>query len=227
MLALISAYTAVSRAASITIGDRFHHAGGGETGLGAVVIAEEQTAGQGRHGHTWHSEAGDGHLLLASCSAGARRSPWRWAWRRAEAIAQATGLACDLRWPNDLMLGRQESGRHPGAGRGWEGHGRHRHQRESHARSRPNWPLDATSLRLEAGRPHSRAKKSSWPCCPPWTRLLEFDQESVLRLFTHASSYAAGRRVTVRQPDGVIEGVTAGLTRTDSWWCARTMEPIP
>src|ERR1017187_6305258 len=28
--------------------------------VGTVVIAEEQTAGQGRHGHSWHSEAGAG-----------------------------------------------------------------------------------------------------------------------------------------------------------------------
>jgi len=27
---------------------------------GAVVIADEQTAGQGRHGHSWHSPAGGG-----------------------------------------------------------------------------------------------------------------------------------------------------------------------
>src|SRR5438876_5555396 len=28
--------------------------------MGTVVIAEEQTAGQGRHGHSWHSEKGLG-----------------------------------------------------------------------------------------------------------------------------------------------------------------------
>ena len=33
----------------------------------------------------------------------------------------------------------------------------------------------------------------------------------VLDLFTHASSYASGRRVVVHQPDGDIHGVTAGL----------------
>ena len=35
--------------------------------------------------------------------------------------------------------------------------------------------------------------------------------ESILRLFTHASSYALGRRVTVHQPGGVITGTTRGL----------------
>ena len=37
------------------------------------------------------------------------------------------------------------------------------------------------------------------------------DPETILQLFTHASSYVAGRRVTVDQPGGVITGTTAGL----------------
>ena len=35
------------------------------------VVADEQTAGQGRHGHSWHSEAGERHLLLDRARAGA------------------------------------------------------------------------------------------------------------------------------------------------------------
>ena len=48
--------------------------------LGSVVLAEEQTAGQGRHGHAWHSEPGARHLLLDGAPALARCSRWRWAW---------------------------------------------------------------------------------------------------------------------------------------------------
>jgi BirA family biotin operon repressor/biotin-[acetyl-CoA-carboxylase] ligase len=40
---------------------------------------------------------------------------------------------------------------------------------------------------------------------------LAYDTPAILRLFTQASSYAAGRRVEVQQADGVIRGVTAGL----------------
>ena len=40
---------------------------------------------------------------------------------------------------------------------------------------------------------------------------LAYDTPAILRLFTQASSYAAGRRVEVQQPGGVIRGVTAGL----------------
>ena len=37
------------------------------------------------------------------------------------------------------------------------------------------------------------------------------DTETILRLFAHASSYVAGRRVHVDQPGGLITGTTAGL----------------
>ena len=40
---------------------------------------------------------------------------------------------------------------------------------------------------------------------------LAYDTPAILRLFTRGSSYAAGRRVEVQQPGGVIRGVTAGL----------------
>ena len=73
-----------------------------------VWIADEQTAGRGRGGHTWHSAAGDGlyvsvllrpHLdgpdaLKISLAAGVAA---------ARAIEQAAGAAITLRWPNDLM----------------------------------------------------------------------------------------------------------------------------
>ena len=42
-------------------------------------------------------------------------------------------------------------------------------------------------------------------------RFVELDKDTIVRLFTRASTYAAGRRVTVAQPDGIIEGTTAGL----------------
>ena len=79
-----------------------------------VWIADEQTAGRGRGGHTWHSTPGDGlyvsiltrprlfgaDALKLSLAAGLAAST---------AVARTTGLEIDLRWPNDLMLP------HPGA----------------------------------------------------------------------------------------------------------------
>jgi BirA family biotin operon repressor/biotin-[acetyl-CoA-carboxylase] ligase len=176
--------------------------------FGAAVIAEEQTAGLGRHGHTWHSEPQAGIY----CSMVLEKRPvltLALGLAAAEAIAQATGLACDLRWPNDLMLGGKKVA---GIlvqlvdGRAVAGIGIN----VNHAAFPAELRAEATSLRLEAGREFAR-EEILLALLPAVDAFLEFDQEAILRLFGHASSYASGRRVTVRQPDGVIEGVTAGL----------------
>ena len=78
--------------------------GGAQLG---VWVADEQTAGRGRGGHTWHSAPGDGlyvsalwtphlpasvsHLSLAAGFA---------AW---DSIREVTGISVDVRWPNDLV----------------------------------------------------------------------------------------------------------------------------
>lgn len=84
----------------------------GATGCaeGSVFLAEEQTAGRGRGGHTWHSARAEGiycsvllrpHLppaqvLLLALAAGlAVRS----------AVIEVSGLEADLKWPNDLLIG--------------------------------------------------------------------------------------------------------------------------
>lgn len=175
---------------------------------GAVVVAEEQTAGQGRHGQSWHSEPGSGIY----CSIALDPSPaltLALGLAAQKAIFEATGLHCDLRWPNDLMLGGKKVA---GIlvqlvdGRAVAGIGIN----VNHAAFPAELRAEATSLRLEAGREFAR-EEILLALLPAVDAFLEFDQEAILRLFGHASSYASGRRVTVRQPDGVIEGVTAGL----------------
>src|SRR5712671_2720982 len=74
---------------------------------GTTVIAEEQTAGQGRHGHTWHSEKGQGlylSILISPKQAAAPTLTMALGLATAEAITSATALPCDLRWPNDVMV---------------------------------------------------------------------------------------------------------------------------
>ena len=77
---------------------------------GTVVVAEEQTAGQGRHGRRWHSEKGAG--LYVSIVLGRELPPeslqsltLALGLATREAILLATGLACELKWPNDLLIG--------------------------------------------------------------------------------------------------------------------------
>ena len=176
--------------------------------LGTVVLAGEQTAGQGRHGHSWHSEGGAG-LYCSLVLEAAPVLTLALGLATQTAILDATGIACDLRWPNDVMLGGKKLA---GIlvqlvdGKAIAGIGINAGQTEFPGELAGS----ATSLRMWTGR----------EACP--TDLLiallravdsftTEDQESILRLFTHASSYAAGRRVTVHQPGGVITGTTAGL----------------
>ena len=74
-----------------------------------VWIADEQTAGRGRGGHTWHSAPGHGlyvsiltrpklfgaDALKLSLAAGLSAKT---------AVTETCGIDIDLRWPNDLML---------------------------------------------------------------------------------------------------------------------------
>jgi BirA family transcriptional regulator, biotin operon repressor / biotin---[acetyl-CoA-carboxylase] ligase len=174
--------------------------------IGDVVTADEQTAGQGRHGHSWHSEPRAGIY----CSIVLEPRPLltlALGLAAAEAIAHSTGIACDLRWPNDLMLGNRKTGGilvHLVEGKAIAGIGIN----VNNSAFPPE--LDATSLRLHTGRVFDRQTILD-ALLPAVASFAAEDAETVLRLFTHASSYAAGRRVVVHQPDGDITGVTAGL----------------
>jgi BirA family biotin operon repressor/biotin-[acetyl-CoA-carboxylase] ligase len=175
---------------------------------GTIVLADRQLAGQGRHGHMWHSETATGIY----CSLVLPPTPvltLALGLATAEAIAQSTGVQCDLRWPNDLMLDNRKAA---GIlvqlinGQAIAGIGINVNQTE--------FPDDidhlATSLRLHAGRELAR-EDILFALFPAIDSLTAEDPETIIRLFTHASSYAAGRRVTVDQPGGVITGTTAGL----------------
>jgi BirA family biotin operon repressor/biotin-[acetyl-CoA-carboxylase] ligase len=77
---------------------------------GTLVVAEEQTAGQGRHGRCWHSERESGLYVSIIL----RPEPYEDALQVItltvglavqEAVADATGVNCTLRWPNDVLAG--------------------------------------------------------------------------------------------------------------------------
>jgi BirA family biotin operon repressor/biotin-[acetyl-CoA-carboxylase] ligase len=77
-----------------------------------VWLADEQTAGRGRSGHTWHSAAGDGlyvSVLLRPRLFGADALKLSLAAGLAakHVVVEAGGIPAaqvDLRWPNDLMI---------------------------------------------------------------------------------------------------------------------------
>ena len=85
---------------------------------GAVVIADTQTAGRGRRGHEWFSPPGTGLYVSVVLRPGSAPGA---ASERAtklltlaagvalvEAVETATGLGVDVKWPNDLYIGRRK-----------------------------------------------------------------------------------------------------------------------
>ncbi len=82
---------------------------------GAVILAEEQTAGRGRAGRSWHSEraAGIYVTLLLRPKISPVQAPLltMMAGLSAHAaILAQTGLRPDVKWPNDLMLSGKKLG---------------------------------------------------------------------------------------------------------------------
>lgn len=175
---------------------------------GTIVLADCQLTGLGRQGHTWHSEPGAGIY----CSLVLPPSPvltLALGIATVEAIAQATGIQCDLRWPNDLMLdNRKVAGILVQLVHGLAiaGIGIN----VNHTAFPNDIEAEAISLRQHAGREIAR-EDILFALFPAIESLIDEDIETILRVFTCVSSYAAGRRVTVDQPGGVITGTTAGL----------------
>jgi BirA family biotin operon repressor/biotin-[acetyl-CoA-carboxylase] ligase len=82
---------------------------------GSVYFADEQLTGRGRGHHGWISSAGEGlyaSVLLRPQFSAARLPflPLAAGLAAAAAIRAVSGLAVDLRWPNDLLLGPRKAG---------------------------------------------------------------------------------------------------------------------
>ncbi len=184
---------------------------------GTIVLADEQTAGVGRLGRTWHSEPEAGIycsilLRLPLAPADLPIATLLLGLATAEAIQNATNLACDLRWPNDVLInGRKVAGilallvkSYVVAGIGIN---------VNHVSLPDGLRTPATSLRLETeGRLHSRENIviALLESLHRFTELLAArGKESILQAFTIASSYVTHRRVVV--DDSGTVGTTAGL----------------
>jgi BirA family biotin operon repressor/biotin-[acetyl-CoA-carboxylase] ligase len=71
---------------------------------GAVVTAAEQTAGRGRQGRTWSAPAGRAIL----CSIVVRDPPRLLPLVTGVALAETVGDGAQIKWPNDIWLGRRK-----------------------------------------------------------------------------------------------------------------------
>jgi BirA family biotin operon repressor/biotin-[acetyl-CoA-carboxylase] ligase len=198
------------------------HAGEPE---GAVFVAEQQTAGRGRGGHTWDSAQSVGIycsvvLRPAISPVDALFLSLMTGIAAAQAVEQMTGLHPDLRWPNDLLLnGKKVCGiltemnaeatqvRYVVLGIGIN---------VNHASFAGELEPIATSLRMESGRKWSRVELAAAllkSLDSEYRKFLEGGPEgrsSLLREFEARSSFARSRYVRVGEEDA-YEGVTEGL----------------
>ncbi|HWY26544.1 MAG TPA: biotin--[acetyl-CoA-carboxylase] ligase [Candidatus Angelobacter sp.] len=209
---------------------------------GAVVLAEEQTAGRGRAGRSWISEKSAGiHCTILL------RPPIPPAY--APMLTLVAGLAArdaaaeeldalpDIRWPNDLLVnGKKFCGI----------------LTEMHAEpDRMHWAVIgiginvnqtkmtaelseiATSLRIETGKVHSRLElliRLLRHLDRYYNQFLVEGAGPIVRRFAEVSSYFQGKRVRISTAIETFTGTTAGLESSGVLRVARDdgrgIEPI-
>ena len=190
---------------------------------GAVVIAEEQTAGRGRAGRSWVSEKSAGiHVtvllrpqispvqapLLTLVAGLASR----------DAIAEESGLTTDIRWPNDILLNGKKC-----CGILTEMHSEP--DRIHYAVvgiginvNQTKMPGEiaaiATSLRMETGRTHSRVMllaRLLRHLDRYYNQFIAQGAGPIVKRFAEVSSFYEGKRVRISTANETYTGTTAGL----------------
>lgn len=190
---------------------------------GAVVLAEEQTAGRGRAGRSWTSERSVGiycsvllrpaippsHAPMLTLLAGLAAR---------DAAAEELDSLPDIRWPNDLLAGGKKFG-----GILTEMHAEP--DRVHYAviglginvnQAKMPEPLAgiATSLRIETGKSRSRLElliRLLRQLDRYYNQFLAEGAGPILRRFAQVSSYFKGKRVRITTTAETFTGTTAGL----------------
>jgi BirA family transcriptional regulator, biotin operon repressor / biotin---[acetyl-CoA-carboxylase] ligase len=190
---------------------------------GAVVLAEEQTAGRGRAGRVWHSDRAVG--IYVTVLLRPRLAPVQaplltmMAGLSARSAVQAvTGLTVDLKWPNDLLIRGKKLG----------GILTEMHAEPGQIRfvivgiglnvNQENFPGElaetATSLRMETGKAQSRMEllvRLLREFEGDYNRFLREGVDNVVARFEEVSTYAKGKRVRVTNGTESYVGTTAGV----------------
>jgi BirA family biotin operon repressor/biotin-[acetyl-CoA-carboxylase] ligase len=194
---------------------------------GAVVTADEQTAGRGRRGRSWFSPAGSGLYVSVVLTPGrARLDPTRAATlltlaagvALAEAVSAATGLTVDLKWPNDLHVERRKLagilaeavGAEPSDGAIVLGYGIN----VAPAAYPPELADRATSLETELGRSVDRAAllvETLAALARRYDDLLEGRFDAILDAWRARAPASVGARIQWTDASGRQSGVTAGI----------------
>jgi BirA family transcriptional regulator, biotin operon repressor / biotin---[acetyl-CoA-carboxylase] ligase len=196
---------------------------------GLVIVADEQTHGRGRRGRTWSSPPGAGLYLTFVL-----RPPVEGAWgvmlglitlatgvAARAAIGRASGFEPELKWPNDVMVGRRKL-----AGILAEGLGLGRVDQTVlvglgvnvlSATHVDDITARATSLEDELGRPvdRSRVLEELLVAVPKaYDDLRRGKADDILRAWRHAAPSAEGAIVRWQVPEGVRQGTTTGVDPT-------------
>ncbi|MCI0403198.1 MAG: biotin--[acetyl-CoA-carboxylase] ligase, partial [Acidobacteria bacterium] len=190
---------------------------------GALVLAEEQTAGRGRLGRSWYSEKASGIYLslILRPQLAVQQAPLLTlvaGLAARDAVVEATGLEVDIRWPNDLLVnGKKFCGiltemqaegdrvRFVVVGIGVN---------VNHTRIPAELEGIATSLNLAGGRNCSRLELVAGLLRAfdgYYNTLLQDGAAPLIARFGEVSSYAEGKRVRVTDPREEFTGTTAGL----------------
>jgi len=185
---------------------------------GSLFIADKQTAGVGRFGRTWHSEANTGIYLTIVLRLGLPVHALSvltlaLGLAAAETIQAQTSLYADLRWPNDVLIGERKvagilaqlSDDCVLAGIGINV-------------NQTSLPADvseeAISLKIAAGgQPFPREPMIAGLVANVdrrCTMLIEEGPAATIEAFTLASSYALNRRVVFERPKGKDDGANVG-----------------
>jgi BirA family biotin operon repressor/biotin-[acetyl-CoA-carboxylase] ligase len=190
---------------------------------GLCVVAREQTAGRGRRERSWASPRGAGLYLSVVLRPALGPRDWPLVTLAAalavrDALSEGCGLAADIKWPNDLLAGgRKLCGILAETAEGARGRavvlGVGVNLRDD---SLPAEIRDtATSVEAQTGRaPDAEALLAAL------LRALGRRYDALhaaggaadtLREWEAGSSYARGRRVSVRLAEETFEGTTRGL----------------
>jgi len=190
---------------------------------GTVVVAEEQTAGRGRLGRSWYSEKSSGIytsvILRPPLSPAAAPVLTLMAGVAAQRAIRATsGLAVDIRWPNDLLVnGKKVCGILTEMNAELDrlhavvlGIGINVNHSEMPAELREI----ATSLRIESRRAWSRVHLFVAllnELEKHYRLLLEKGSTAIVERWAAASTFARDRRIRVLSSAGEFLATTAGL----------------
>jgi BirA family biotin operon repressor/biotin-[acetyl-CoA-carboxylase] ligase len=190
---------------------------------GAVVIAEEQTAGRGRAGRSWTSEHSAGiycTVLLRPAISPVQASLLTLVAGLAarDAVAEELDVAPDIRWPNDLLIdGKKFCGilteMHAEPDRihyAVVGIGINVNQSKMPA----ELAAIATSLRIHSGRVHSRLDivvRLLRHLDRYYNLFITEGAPPIVRRFAEVSSFCQGKRVRITTANETFTGTTAGL----------------